>query len=75
MPLVEIKVFEEELTPEQTKDLIEKVTEAVTDVISEHLRDVTWVIVNEIRSGNWSVGGRPLGVEDIRKIIESGETK
>ena len=69
MPLVEVKVFEDELTSEQTKELIEKITDAVTTVTSEKLRDVTWVIVNEVKSGNWGVGGNALGVEDVRKII------
>lgn len=69
MPLVEVKVFEDELTPEQTKELIQRITDAVTTVTSEKLRDVTWVIVNEVKSGNWGVGGNALGVEDVRKII------
>ncbi len=34
MPLVEVKVFEDELTSEQTKDLIQKITDAVTTVVS-----------------------------------------
>ena len=69
MPLVEVKVFEDELTPEQTKELIQKITDAVTTVTSEKLRDVTWVIVNEVKSGNWGVGGNALGLEDVRKLI------
>jgi 4-oxalocrotonate tautomerase len=69
MPLVEVKVFEGELTAEQTRQLIGKVTDAVTSVTSEKLRDVTWVVVNEVRSGNWGVGGNALGLDDVKKII------
>jgi 4-oxalocrotonate tautomerase len=69
MPLIEVKVFEDELKPEQTKDLIRRITDAVTTVTSEKLRDVTSVIVNEIKSGHWGVGGNALGLEDVRKII------
>jgi 4-oxalocrotonate tautomerase len=69
MPLIEVKVFEDELKPEQTKDLIRRITDAVTTVTSEKLRDVTWVIVNEVKSGHWGVGGNALGLEDVRKII------
>lgn len=71
MPLIEIKVFEGELTPEQTKDLIQKITDAVATVESEKLRDVTWVIVNEIKSGNWGIGGTALGLADVKKIIQA----
>lgn len=68
MPLVEVKVFEDELTVEQTKDLIQKITDVVTTVTSEKHRDVTWVIINQVKSGNWGVGGKALGLQDVKKI-------
>jgi 4-oxalocrotonate tautomerase len=68
MPYVEVKVFEGELTPQQTKEVIEKVTDAMTSVTSDKLRDVTWVVVNEVKSGSWGVGGNALGLEDVRRI-------
>jgi 4-oxalocrotonate tautomerase len=71
MPLVEVKGFEDELTAEQTRELIQKITDAVTTVTSEKLRDVTWVIINQVKSGNWGVGGKALGLQDVRKIIGS----
>jgi 4-oxalocrotonate tautomerase len=71
MPFVEVKVFKDELTKDQTKELIQRITDAVTTVTSEKLRDVTWVIVSEVKSGNWGVGGSALGLEDVRKIISS----
>ena len=71
MPLVEIKVFEQELSAEQTGELISRVTDAVTSVTSEKLRDVTWVIVNEVPSGNWGVGSAALGLADVKKIVQS----
>jgi 4-oxalocrotonate tautomerase len=56
---------------EQTKDLIQKITDAVTTVTSEKRRDVTWVIINQVKSGNWGVGGKALGLQDVKKIIGS----
>ena len=70
MPFIEIKVFEDELTQEQSKELIQKITNAVTEVTSEKLRDVTWVVINEVKSGNWGIGGNVLGLNDVKKIIE-----
>jgi 4-oxalocrotonate tautomerase len=69
MPFVEVKVFEDELTQEQSKELIQKITNAVTEVTSEKLRDVTWVVINEVKSGNWGGGGNALGLDDVKKII------
>jgi 4-oxalocrotonate tautomerase len=71
MPLVEVKVFQDELTAEQTSTLIQRITDAVTATTSDKLRDVTWVIVSEVRSGHWGVGGKALGLDDVRKIMGS----
>lgn len=69
MPLVEVKVFEDELTRDQTRVLIQKITDALTSVTSVKLKGVTWVIVTEVPSGNWGVGGVALGLDDVNKMI------
>jgi len=69
MPLIEIKVFEGELSLEQSRRLINEITDVVTEVTSEKLRDVTWVIINEVKDGHWGVGGNPLGLDDVKNII------
>ena len=56
MPLVTIKVFKDELSDSQAKDLIHKVTETVIPFVGERLPDNTWVLIEEIASGilgNW----------------------
>ena len=72
MPLIQVKVFEDELNQEQSKDLINKITDAVTEVTSEKLRDMTWVIIDEVKSGLWGVGGNALGLDDVKKLIAGG---
>jgi phenylpyruvate tautomerase PptA (4-oxalocrotonate tautomerase family) len=52
MPLITIKVFENELSNSQAKDLIHKVTEAVIPFVGEKLPDNTWVLIEEIASGS-----------------------
>jgi 4-oxalocrotonate tautomerase len=71
MPLITIKVFEDELSSEQSKALIKKVTNAVAEVTSEKLRDVTWVIIDEVKNGHWGVGGNAIGLDDVRKMMET----
>jgi 4-oxalocrotonate tautomerase len=68
MPLVTIKVFKDELSNSQTKDLIHKVTEAVIPFVGEKLRDNTWVLIEEIASGSWGIGGKAFGLKDVREI-------
>ena len=66
--MVAIKVFKDELSNSQTQDLIHKVTEAVIPFVGEKLRDNTWVLIEEIASGSWGIGGKAFGLEDIRAI-------
>lgn len=68
MPLVTVKVFRDELSQKQSKALIEKITEAVTDVTSEKLRPATWVIIEEVKDGQWGVGGNAISLADVRNM-------
>ena len=68
MPLIMIKMFEGELSDSQAEDLIHKVTEAVIPFVGEKLRDNTWVLIEEIASGSWGIGGEAFGLKDVRAI-------
>ena len=68
MPFVEIKVFEGELSKQQSQELIGKVTDTIVSFAGENLREATWVVIQEVRSGNWGVGGKALGLDDIKRI-------
>lgn len=69
MPYIEVNVFENELSQSQKEALISKITTAVTDTTSEKLSGVTWVVIKEVASGSWGVGGNALGLEDIKNLI------
>jgi len=69
MPLIEVKVFKDELSNDQSAELISRITDAVAETTSEKLRDVTWVIVNEVNDGHWGVGGNALSLDDVKKIM------
>lgn len=68
MPLVQIKGIGGFLSPAQKSDLIKKVTDAVVSVEGEGLRPVTWVIVEDVPSGSWGVGGTPVTTDLIREM-------
>lgn len=68
MPLVDIQLIRGVFSPDQKKMLIEKVTDAVVSVEGEPMRPVTWVRVQEIESGEWAVGGKPLTAADVRAM-------
>jgi len=65
MPLVDIHVIEDVFTPEQKAAMIERVTEAMVEVEGEAMRPVTWVVVHEVKGGDWAIGGRRLDAAAI----------
>ncbi len=68
MPIVTIKVFKDELAEAQASELIHAITEAVIPFVGEKLRDNTWVLIEEITSGFWGVGGKAFGLKDVSAI-------
>lgn len=66
MPLVTIKVFEAEFTSEQKAHIIAQVTDGMANAIGEGVRPATWVIVEEVKSGDWGIGGKALTLADVQ---------
>jgi 4-oxalocrotonate tautomerase len=68
MPLVQIKVIAGVFSADQKRQIVEGVTEALVAVEGESMRGITWVIVDEVGSGDWGVGGRTLSTEDVKAM-------
>ena len=66
MPFIDIKVIEGAFTPEEKRELVERVSEAVIAVEGEPLRPVTHTVITETPSGEWAIGGKPLTAEDVK---------
>jgi 4-oxalocrotonate tautomerase len=71
MPLVNIEVIENVFTPAQKKDMIEKVSEAMISIEGEALRPYTLVKIDEVKDGNWSVGGKIVSASDARRLQQT----
>jgi len=56
------------LSFEQKQELIRRVTDAVVSVEGEGLRQVTWVIVEDVPSGAWGVAGQPVTTEAMKQL-------
>ncbi len=74
MPLIEVKLVEGVFTNEQKIDLIEKLTEATVSIEGENLRPYTVVLLHEVKSADWGVGGTALTTENIKKIAAGTRT-
>ena len=68
MPFVNIKLIEGVLSDSQKQEVITKVTDAMVSIEGENLRPVTWVVLEEVKSGDWGIGGKGYTTEDVKKI-------
>ncbi len=68
MPFVNVKVIEGVFSAAQKQEIIQKVTDAMVDIEGENMRPVTWVVVEEVSSGDWGVGGHPLHTADVKAM-------
>jgi 4-oxalocrotonate tautomerase len=58
MPFVQVKLIKGVLAPQEKQELITKITEAFIEGEGEHKPPVTFVVVDETRSGNWGIGSK-----------------
>lgn len=71
MPLIQVKLIEEVFTPAQKKEIISKLTDAMVAIEGENLRPYTWVIIEEVRGGEWGIGGKALSATDVHAIART----
>ncbi|GLC97595.1 4-oxalocrotonate tautomerase [Cupriavidus sp. TA19] len=72
MPLVTIKGIEGVFSSEEKKKAIRAVHDAMVAIEGKNMEDVTWVIFEEVKSGDWSIGGTPLTAADVKRIQAGG---
>ncbi len=63
MPLINVKVIEGVFTSEQKTQIAERLTDAMVSVEGENMRGVTWCLIEEVKSGEWAIGGQCLTTE------------
>mgnify|MGYP002173767125 CR=1 FL=1 len=68
MPLVDIQVIEGVFSSDQKKEMIEKVTDTMVSIEGEAMRQVTWVRIHDVASGQWAIGGKALTTADVHAL-------
>jgi 4-oxalocrotonate tautomerase len=58
MPFVNVKLIEGVFDAEQKREIVERLTETMVGIEGENMREVTWVVVEEVRSGDWGMAAR-----------------
>jgi 4-oxalocrotonate tautomerase len=68
MPLVNVKVIEGVFDDSQKREMIEKLTETMIEIEGENLRGATVVLVEEVKSGDWGIGGQAFTTEGVHAL-------
>jgi 4-oxalocrotonate tautomerase len=68
MPIANIKIIEGVFDAEQKQRIVRDVTDALVAIEGENMREVTHVLVEEVRSGDWGIGGRPMTSADVKAL-------
>jgi 4-oxalocrotonate tautomerase len=71
MPLITVKVIENVFTPKQKQEIIEKLTESMIRIEGENLRPYTVVLVEDVKEGDWGVGGKTLTASQVHKLQQT----
>lgn len=68
MPLINVQLIENVFTVDQKQRIITDLTEAMIAIEGEALRQVTWVKIEEVKEGQWAIGGQPLHAADVHAM-------
>ena len=73
MPLVQVKLIKGVFDQDQKQEIIHKMTETMVGIEGETMRSVTTVLIEEVESGEWAIGGHALSTQDV-KDLQSGKS-
>ena len=68
MPLVNVKIIEGVFDDSQKREMIEKLTDTMVEIEGENMRSVTWVLIDEVKSGDWGMGGNAVTTADVHAL-------
>ncbi len=68
MPLVNVKLIEGVFSPSQKQEMIRRMTDIMADLEGEHMRPVTVVVIEEVKSGDWGIGGKAISLADVKAL-------
>jgi 4-oxalocrotonate tautomerase len=68
MPLIQVKLIESVFTDAQKREIIRKLTDAMVSIEGEAMRSVTWVILEDVKSGDWGMGGKSITTADVKAL-------
>ncbi len=69
MPIIDVKVMEGVLTTEQKQQIARTFTDAFADIVGAPARPLTWVLIQDVLSGQWTMGGDVVTTEGVKHLL------
>jgi 4-oxalocrotonate tautomerase len=68
MPIVNVKILEGVYSQDQKQEMIRRMTDIMVDLEGEHMRPLTVVVIEEVKGGDWGVGGKAFSGADVKAL-------
>jgi 4-oxalocrotonate tautomerase len=68
MPLINVRLIEGVFDDDEKAQMIEKLTDTMVEIEGENMRGVTWVVIDEVKSGDWGLGGQALTTDAVKSL-------
>ncbi len=72
MPFVNVKLIKGVFSAAEKQELLVAITDALVTVKGERVRELVSVAIEEVESGDWAIGGKPLSTADV--LARTAET-
>jgi 4-oxalocrotonate tautomerase len=74
MPFIDVKVMEGVLSAKQKEAIASGFTDVFASTVGEPARGVTWVVIQDIASGQWTMGGNPVTTDGVKDLLRNTPT-
>jgi 4-oxalocrotonate tautomerase len=68
LPLINVRLIEGVFDEDEKQEMIEKLTDTMVGIEGENMRGVTWVVIDEVKSGDWGLGGQALTTDAVKGL-------
>jgi 4-oxalocrotonate tautomerase len=75
MPIIDVKVMEGVLTTEQKQEIAQGFTDVFASIVGAPARPLTWVVIQDIMSGQWTMGGDSVTTEGVKQLLAAEPAK
>lgn len=71
MPFIDVKVMEGVLSTEQKQAIARGFTDVFAEAVGEPARGLTWVVIHDVASGQWTMGGNAVTTEGVKELLRA----